>query len=353
MKSHRRGAIAGLASALAFGASAPLAQRLVQGRDPQLLAGLLYAGAAALLWLVGGPAKRREAPLRRADIGRLGGVIAFGGVIGPVLLLVGLQHVTGTTGALTLNLEAPFTALLAVVWFGEYLGGCGWVAGGAIVAGATILASAPGSLGGDAIGVSAIALACACWAIDNNLTQQLTTRDPVSIVRVKASVAAVVNLMIAAARGTAFPSVEIVAATLALGAVSYGVSIVLDAYALRLIGAAREAALFATAPFAGVALAVGLGEPFTIMSAVALVLMAAGAVGMLTDRHSHEHLHEPFAHEHRHVHDIHHRHDHPVGVDPSPPHTHWHEHEQLVHAHEHVSDVHHRHRHRRSLRSRA
>jgi drug/metabolite transporter (DMT)-like permease len=259
--------------------------------------------------------------------------------------------VTGTTGALTLNLEAPFTALLAVLWFGEYLGGRGWAAGATIVAGAMVLAAAPGSLGGDALGVSLIALACACWAVDNNLTQQLTTRDPVSIVRVKASVAAVVNLGIALARGSALPSFEIVAATLALGAVAYGLSIVLDAYALRLVGAAREAALFATAPFAGVLLAVGLGEPFTIVSAVALGLMAVGAVGMLTVRHTHEHIHQPFAHEHRHVHDAHHRHEHPVGVDPSAPHTHWHEHERLVHAHEHVSDAHHRHRHRRLLKS--
>jgi len=351
MEAHRRGGFAGLASALAFGASAPLAQRLVQGRDPQLLAGLLYAGAAAVLWLVGRSATRHEAPLRRADVSRLAAVTAFGGVAGPVLLLVGLQHVSGTTGALTLNLEAPFTAVLAVVWFGEYLGTRGWVAGAVIVAGAAILAVTPSALGGDVLGVSLIAGACACWAIDNNLTQQLTTRDPVSIVRVKASVAAVVNLAIAAARGSALPGLGIIAATLALGAVSYGLSVVLDAYALRLIGAAREAALFATAPFAGVVLAVGLGEPFTVVSAVALGLMAVGAGGLLIVRHSHEHIHEPFAHEHRHVHDAHHSHEHPVGVDPSVPHTHLHQHERLVHAHEHVSDAHHRHRHPRLLKS--
>jgi drug/metabolite transporter (DMT)-like permease len=342
---RRRGSLAGLLSAVAFGASAPLAQRLVQGRDPQMVAGLLYLGAALALWLAGGPARRNEAPLRRADGVRLGVVVAAGGVVGPVLLLVGLQHVTGTTGALTLNLEAPFTALLAVWWFGEHLGRRGWIAGGAIVLGAAVLAVSPGSVDGDALGVGLIALACACWALDNNITQQLTVRDPISIVRTKATIAAVVNLGIAAGRGAAWPT-DIVLATLALGAVSYGASILLDAYALRLIGAARESALFATAPFAGVLIAVGLGDPFTAASAVALVLMALGAVGMLTERHEHRHTHEPFAHEHRHVHDEHHRHEHPPGVATGEPHTHWHEHARLVHAHDHVSDVHHRHSHR-------
>jgi drug/metabolite transporter (DMT)-like permease len=345
VRSERVGAAAGLLSAVAFGASAPVAQRLVQHADPQLLAGLLYGGAAVCLWTVGGSTRRHEAALRRADVGRLGVVIGFGGVLGPVLLLVGLQHVTGTTGALTLNLEAPFTALLAVWWFGEYLGRRGWAAGGLIVAGALVLATAPGSPGGDALGVTLIAGACACWALDNNVTQQLTVRDPISIVRTKASIAAAVNLGIALARRSEWPSGGVIAAALALGAVSYGVSIVLDAYALRLIGAAREAALFATAPFAGVVIAVALGEPFTVVSGVALVLMAVGAVGMLTDRHAHEHAHAALAHEHRHVHDEHHQHDHPPGVDPGAPHSHWHEHEPIVHSHSHVSDVHHRHGH--------
>ena len=84
----RVGAAAGLLSAVAFGASAPLAQRLVHHRDPQLLAGLLYAGAAICLWLAGGATRRREAPLRGVGVGLLAVVIGFGGVLGPVLLLV-------------------------------------------------------------------------------------------------------------------------------------------------------------------------------------------------------------------------------------------------------------------------
>jgi drug/metabolite transporter (DMT)-like permease len=45
----RRGIICGIAAAVTLGASAPLATRLVDDVNPQLLAGLLYGGAAIAL----------------------------------------------------------------------------------------------------------------------------------------------------------------------------------------------------------------------------------------------------------------------------------------------------------------
>src|SRR5690606_25291874 len=97
-----------------------------------------------------------------------------------------------------------------------------------------------------------LAGACACWAVDNNLTQGLSPKDPFAIVRVKALVAGLgdtaLGLVVTAG---ALPPWRFVLGALVLGRLSYGVSVVLDAFALRLIGAAREAAYFATAPFVG------------------------------------------------------------------------------------------------------
>ncbi len=90
------------------------------------------------------------------------------------------------------------------------------------------------------------------------LTQSLTLRDPFSIVLVKAGSAAAVNLALAFALGAALPSALVLIGALGLGAISYGVSIVLDAYALRSLGAAREAVIFATAPFVGAIVALPL-----------------------------------------------------------------------------------------------
>ena len=346
----RRGLLIGLAAALSFGISAPVAKQLLDEIEPQLLAGLLYLGAFAVLLVVPRRARTREAPLRRADVPRVALMVVAGGIVAPVLLLVGLREVSAISGSLLLNLEGPFTVLIGVLVFGEYLGARATGAVVLIFGGATVLALANGNLAGTAWGVAAIAAACAGWALDNNLTQSLTLRDPRSVVRIKTGVAGVFNLVIALLRGEHLPAPDLLLAALALGAVSYGASVLLDAYALRALGAAREAAVFATAPLAGVFVAVVVfGDAFTVRQLAAAVLMTAGVVLLLRDRHWHMHAHELRDHEHTHVHDEHHQHMHGDGVEiaDTASHTHEHHHEGLVHAHDHVSDLHHRHRHHR------
>src|SRR5574337_43832 len=86
-----RGAASGLAAAALFGASTPVAKLLVPGSGPLTLAGLLYLGAGLGL-LAAAPSRRRdaEAPIQRSDLPVLSGAIFAGGVLGPVLLVIGL-----------------------------------------------------------------------------------------------------------------------------------------------------------------------------------------------------------------------------------------------------------------------
>jgi drug/metabolite transporter (DMT)-like permease len=336
----------GLAAAVSFGISAPVAKELLDNVEPQLLAGLLYLGAFAVLLVVPRRAHTRETPLRRADAPRLALMLVAGGIIAPVLLLMGLVEVSAVSGSLLLNLEGPFTVLIAALVFGEYLGVRATTASVLIFGGATVLALANGDLGGTAWGVALIAAACAAWALDNNLTQSLTLRDPRAVVRIKVGVAGTFNLVVALLRGEHLPEFGLLLAALALGAISYGASVLFDAYALRALGAAREAAVFATAPLAGVFVAIMFfGDAFSTRQLAAAGLMAAGVILLLRDRHFHVHTHQPTEHEHVHVHDLHHQHEHAAGVDPREPHAHEHSHDALVHAHVHVSDLHHRHRH--------
>ena len=95
---QRRGAALGLLAAVSFGVSAPLSKLLLAEASPQLLAGLLYLGAGLglTLYRVVSPGTR-EAPLTRADVPPLLGVIALGGVAGPLLLMLGLSRVSGAT----------------------------------------------------------------------------------------------------------------------------------------------------------------------------------------------------------------------------------------------------------------
>ena len=194
--------------------------------------------------------------------------------------------------------------------------------------------------------MAALSGACAAWAVDNNLTQRLALRDPVAIVRVKTLGAAAGNLALALAHGDALPGGGVVAAALGLGAVSYGASVLLDAYALRLLGAAREAAYFATAPFIGaVAGAALFHEPLRAIELGAGALMIAGVGVLLRERHGHPHTHEPLEHEHAHVHDAHHQHAHEADKLRSRAALSPHRHEPITHTHPHTPDAHHRHRH--------
>ena len=337
----------GLLAAALLGVSAPISKRLLGDVSPQVLAGLLYLGAGLALTLYRAlrPATT-EAPLVKADLPKLAAVVAAGGVAGPVLMLFGLQRTSAVTSSLLLNLEAPFTIALAVLVFREHLGRYAAGAMALILAGAAILRLQPGAHRADTPGVLLLAGACAAWALDNNLTQRLSLRDPFALVRVKTLAAGSFNLALGLLIAGRMPSPRVTMAALALGSVSYGASVVLDAYALRLVGAAREAAYFATAPFLGALAAIFLtNERPGWSDGLAMAVMAAGVALLLRERHGHGHAHEALDHAHAHVHDEHHQHAHGPDDPAGEPHAHTHHHAPLAHDHAHTPDAHHRHRH--------
>ena len=143
--------------------------------------------------------------------------------------------------------------------------------------------------------------------------------------------------------GQRVPTALVTVEVLLLGIVSYGISLLLDTYALRLLGAAREAAYFATAPFIGALAAVPiLGERWSVQDVLTAGFMAVGLALLLTARHSHTHTHEETEHEHLHRHEVHHLHEHDSAEDS---HAHPHRHHPVIHTHAHVSELHHRHPH--------
>ena len=347
---QRRGVTLGIAAAALFGCSPPIAKLLLPRVGLLPLSGLLYLGAGLGLTLAriirrASSGSSREAPLRPRDWWLLFAMVAFGGVLGPVLMLIGLSRLSGLAGSLLLNLEAPLTIAIAVLFFREHLGKRQTVGAAAIVLGAMLLGWQPGGFAGEWQGTVAVAAACLCWAIDNNLSQQLSLRDPVAVIQVKGLGAGACVLLIALATKVPFPPAGLTAAALLVGAFSYGLSLVLNMQALRVLGAARQAAIFATAPFIGAVLSVPLlGDRPNLLTLLAAALMIVGVATLALEHHQHLHRHEQLEHEHLHVHDEHHQHQHLGPV--TEPHSHPHVHSPLVHDHPHVPDLHHRHPHR-------
>jgi drug/metabolite transporter (DMT)-like permease len=350
MNDRLHGVLLALLAAALFGASTPFAKLLLGAMGPTTLAGLLYLGAGgglavALAVRILFRFRRVEAPLTVADWPWLAGVVIAGGLVGPILLMVGLRATPAASAALLLNLESLFTLLIAWLIFHESVDRRVGLGALAILAGAAIL-SWQGDFGGLRPGALAVAGACLAWAIDNNLTRKLAAADPMMIVMVKGAVAGPITLAIAAAVGEPFPTPDLAVAAGVLGIIGYGGSLIGFVLALRHLGAARTGAYFATAPFLGAVIAVALlDESLTPQLIGAGVLMLAGVYLHLTERHAHPHVHGGMVHQHRHTHDDHHQHRHRPNDPPGEPHAHEHIHARLEHAHPHYPDIHHRHRH--------
>jgi drug/metabolite transporter (DMT)-like permease len=341
-----------LLAALLFGASTPAAKPLVSGLGPVLLSGLLYAGAALAVapavWLRRG--RKASDPARgesqqtheRRNRWRLAGAVASGGVVGPILLLWGLSLAPAGSVALWLTLETVATAVLARLLFREHLEKRGWVAVALVVLASAIL-SGHFHLGS---AVALVALACVAWGLDNNLTSLIDGYTPAEITLVKGVVAAVVAIPLGWALGGEGSAIR-VAAALGIGALGYGLSLVLYVAGAQQLGATRSQLVFSTSPLFGLGLAWAvLGETLGWAHGVAAALMAVALWLLHREHHEHEHHHHAAAHTHWHRHDDgHHDHQHPAETSADGWHEHEHEHEGRTHSHPHRPDVHHRHEH--------
>lgn len=348
-----KGILYALLAAAAFGASTPFAKILVGTVAPIELAGLLYLGSGLglLAWFVLRTFATRDehaasGRLKAPDVPWLAGAIFFGGIAGPILLMVGLARIPGSYASLLLNMEGVLTSLLAWFVFKENFDRRIFIGMMLIVGGGLVLAWEQRPPADVPWGALAIIGACLCWGIDNNLTRKVSASDAVQIAGIKGLVAGLVNLTIAFILGITTPPLRTILLAGVVGFCGYGLSLVLFVLALRNLGTARTGAYFSAAPFVGAALSLALlneapGAGFWLGG----TLMAAGILLHLTESHAHRHTHDPLAHAHEHHHDAHHQHAHDFPWDGKEPHTHPHEHPPLTHVHAHFPDIHHRHEH--------
>lgn len=337
------GIVSGLAAAVLFGAATPAAKVLLGALSSFQVAGLLYVGAAIGIAPFAALGRRERHSMDAGTRRRLAGSILFGGIAGPVLLMLGLRTMAAGSVSLLLNAEIAATTVLGVVLFGETLGSRGW-AGVAGVAAAGIALSSQGGWPG-ATAATLVVAACVCWGIDNNLTALIDGMSPSETTLWKTAIAGATNIAIGLLVEPSTAPLPTIAMALVVGALCYGMSIALYITAAQQAGAVRAQALFAVAPFVGALLSWGvLREPVGGAHLVAAALLVGSIVLLMSDSHSHAHRHGPMRHVHTHRHDDgHHDHGHVAGDPAGDRHSHWHEHAATEHAHPHVADLHHRH----------
>lgn len=336
-----------LLSAILFGASTPVGKILLNSMPPFQLAGLLYLGAA-LGVLPFSLRERHAAGIRtigKTNIFRLAGAIGFGGVLGPVLLLFGLQIASAASVAMWLNLELAATAILGYFLFHDHLGRYGWIGVAGTLSAAVLLSwHEGGGIGGYALLL--VGGASLCWGLDNHLTALIDGITPTQSTCWKGLIAGTTNLMISWLFESYSTLPWPITSGIIIGVFSYGFSISLYILAAQHLGATRSQMIFSSAPFFGVTLsALILGESISPLQYVAALVLILSLITLHRDQHAHLHTHAALTHQHQHRHDDnHHGHAHPADNDAAY-HHHWHDHEPVTHSDPHWPDIHHRHEH--------
>ncbi len=325
------------AAAVCFGAATPITKLIVTDVGPLTLAGLLYLGAAAAVL----PFRTRAHQVKSDHTGRVLLLVAvvLGGGVAPVLMLLALHRTTATTVSLLLNLELVATVVVARLFLREHIGRRGSIGIAIVVLGGVVITG----LGGAhlAPGALLVAGACLCWGIDNAITASLDRYSPATITLAKGAVAGSVNLFLGLSIEQP-PQFHTVLAALAIGSIGYGLSITLWISGARLVGAARGQVIFALAPFIGAVLAWPLvHEPLRGRLLVAFAISLVGVMIVATSRHHHFHTHAELVHAHAiDAIDVHHQSDAIVMLGGNS-----HRHLARTHDHEHLPDIHHRHDH--------
>jgi drug/metabolite transporter (DMT)-like permease len=343
MKANFSYIIQALLAALFFGASAPISKLLLGDVPPILMAAFLYIGSGTGISLIKLyqrlTSNQKEAGIKSPDVKWLAGAIISGGILAPIILMISLKNTPASTASLLLNFEGVGTTLIALFFFRESISRRALAAIFAITLASIFLSTNFQSGFGFSLGALGVLLACILWGLDNNLTRNISAKDPLTIVAWKGLVAGSFSLILGLILGQQVPALITILSILLLGFISYGLSTMLFIYSMRGLGAARTSALYGTAPLAGVFLSILIfKDPITFLFGIATMLMVAGALLLANEEHAHFHIHMPVVHEHIHKHEDFHAHD---EIDIA--HSHEHQHPRTEHEHGHMPDIHHRH----------
>lgn len=347
------GQILAILSAALFGISPVLCKMLIGDMSPALLAGLLYLGSGIGLQFLLICQRRNSmreigqiSPVSRFKL--LGAVIA-GGVAAPLCLTYGIKYGAASEVTLLLNLETVATTLISRFIFKEYIGPRVWTGKILILTAASIIVIRMEGYLYFSLSGLLVVFACIFWGLDNNLTRDVEELPAAVLAGIKGLGAGVFTTLLALLFTSGSASGLQVGGALSIGALSYGLSLVLFVEALRRIGSARTSTFFAVGPFIGTLLSVVmLGERPPVAFWFAAALMLGGVFLLYRERHRHLHTHEAITHHHMHFHDEHHQHDHTV-IDIKEPHDHGHTHGPITHIHGHWPDIHHRHAHKEGM----
>lgn len=340
MKTKNVATTLAILAATLYAINVPISKLLLQHISTITVAGLLYLGAGIgmLIFVYARKALGNESNKESLTKKELPYTIAMVvlDIFAPILLMMGIANTNSANVSLLNNFEIVATSLIALIIFKEVISKKLWIAIGLVVIASTILSFEGTGAFSFSKGSLFVLGACICWGFENNCTKMISNKSSEEIVIIKGIFSGLGSLIVAFIMGESLPSIIWILGALALGFVSYGLSINFYIMAQKDLGAAKTSAYYSVAPFLGVAFSmIFIGERPTLQFYIALAIMVLSTIIMVKDtielQHTHEHEHR-HSHEHSHG-DLVHTHEH------SHKHVHIHTHDKYEEQHTHKHDV--------------
>ena len=308
-----------LLAAAFYAVNVPLSKILLKNVGPTTMAALLYLGAGigiGIVSLINKKDREKSERLSKKDFPFVIGMIVLD-IAAPIFLMLGISYGTSANASLLGNFEIVATTVIALFIFKEAVTKRLWLAIALITLSSILLSFEGVDSFQFSYGSLFVLLATICWGFENNCTRNISSKSTYEIVVLKGIFSGFGSLAIALIKRETMPGALYIAAALLLGFVAYGLSIFLYVRAQNVLGAAKTSAYYAVAPFVGAFLSfVFLREQLLWMYLLALIVMIAGSVLVVTDtlirHHAHQHQHT-FTHTHdgtTHTHTVTHSHDH-------------------------------------------
>lgn len=278
----RKGIIMAILAAVLYAVSSPFSKVLLNEMPPTLMAGFLYLGAGIGMSLIAVLRRVRQAEiteihLSKAELPYTVAMVLLD-IAAPIRMLIGLSATTAANASLLNNFEIVATALIALVVFKERISKRLWMGILFVTFSSVILSFEDFSSLEFSYGSLFVLLAAVFWGLENNCTRKLSSCDPLEIVLLKGIFSGIGSIVIGLVLGERLMNLWSVIAVMALGIVSYGLSIYFYVHAQRLLGAARTSAYYAVSPFIAAFLSILIfGQMPEVTYFIALMLMAVGA----------------------------------------------------------------------------
>lgn len=278
----RKGIIMAILAAVLYAVSSPFSKVLLNEMPPTLMAGFLYLGAGIGMSLIAVLRRVRQAEiteihLSKAELPYTVAMVLLD-IAAPICMLIGLSSTTAANASLLNNFEIVATALIALVVFKERISKRLWMGILFVTFSSVILSFEDFSSLEFSYGSLFVLLAAVFWGLENNCTRKLSSCDPLEIVLLKGIFSGIGSIVIGLVLGERLMNLWSVIAVMALGIVSYGLSIYFYVHAQRLLGAARTSAYYAVSPFIAAFLSILIfGQMPEVTYFIALMLMAVGA----------------------------------------------------------------------------